>query len=201
MRYAEPIQRLIKAFSGLPGIGAKTAARLALFVLNSDRGFIDDFVASLTAVKDEVGLCSTCMTFSDVDPCPICSECSDGTRDSSTVCVVGDYKDMAALEAAGTYGGAYHILHGLLAPLKGIGPDEIKLGELVERVSGGSVKELILATPFDGEGEATAAYIMELLKDAGLRLTRIASGVPAGGHIEYMDRATLRTAMEGRREL
>lgn len=215
MQYAEPIQRLIKALSRLPGIGGKTATRLALFVLNSDKAYADELAGSLTGVKEKVGICSRCMTFSDADPCPICN---DESRDRSTVCVVGDYKDMAAIEAAGTYRGVYHILHGLLAPLKGIGPEEIRLGELLERVGqkvgqkvgidsgngeggGGALKEVILATGFDGEGEATAAYIMELLKPSGIKLTRIASGVPMGSHIEYMDQATLGAAMDGRREV
>jgi recombination protein RecR len=133
MRYAEPINRLIEAFSKLPGIGRKTASRLALFVLNSDRGYVEELSGSLVGVKDKVGLCSVCSSFSDNDPCLICS---DGARDRALVCVVGDYKDMVALEAVGSYRGLYHILHGLLAPLKGVGPDEIRIKELVARVEG-----------------------------------------------------------------
>ncbi len=198
MRYAEPISRLIKAFSRLPGIGEKTASRLALFIMNSGRGYVEELAASLIGVKDKVGLCSVCMTFSDNDPCNICS---NGVRDASTVCVVGDYKDMVALEDVGSYTGTYHILHGHLAPLKGIGPDDIKIKELVKRVERKGVKEVILATSFDAEGEATAAYLASALKPYGLKLTRIASGVPVGSYIEYMDHVTLGRAMDGRREV
>jgi recombination protein RecR len=198
MRYAEPISRLIKAFSKLPGIGGKTASRLALFVMNSDREYVEELSGSLVGVKDKVGLCSECSSFSEKDPCSICS---DRTRDAGTVCVVGDYKDMVALEAVGSYRGRYHILHGLLAPLKGIGPDEIRIKELVGRVERKGVKEVILATSFDAEGEATAMYLMKTLKPYGLKLTRIASGVPVGCYIEYMDCATLGRALEGRKEI
>jgi recombination protein RecR len=198
MQYAAPISQLIKAFSKLPGIGEKTASRLALFVLNSDRGYVEEFSRSLIGVKDKVGLCSECMTFSDIDPCSICS---DQSREAGTVCVVGDYKDMVALEAVGSYRGGYHILHGLLAPLKGIGPDEIRIKELISRVERKDVKEVILATSFDAEGESTATYLMKTLKPYGLKLTRIASGVPVGSYIEYMDCATLGRALEGRREI
>lgn len=198
MRYAEPIARLIKAFSRLPGVGLKTASRLAIFVMNSDREYVEELAASLTGVKDRVGLCSRCMTFSEKDPCSICS---DATRDVTTVCVVGDYRDMMALDAVGSYRGGYHILHGLLSPLKGIGPDEIRIKELITRVERDGVKEVILATSFDAEGEATAMYLMKTLKPYGLKLSRIASGVPVGSYIEYMDVATLGRALEGRREL
>jgi recombination protein RecR len=198
MQYAEPISKLIKAFSRLPGIGEKTASRLALFVLNSDREYVEELARSLVDVKNKVGLCSECSSFSDSDPCSICS---DRTRDSGTVCVVGDYKDMVALEGVGSYRGGYHILHGLLAPLKGIGPDEIRIKELISRVERKGVREVILATSFDAEGEATATYLMNTLKPYGLKLTRIASGVPVGSYIEYMDCATLGRAMEGRREV
>lgn len=198
MQYAEPIARLINAFSKLPGIGRKTASRLALFILNSDRRYVEDLSSCLMGVKESVGLCSTCMIFSEQDPCFICS---DAARDASTICVVSDYKDLVALEDAGVYNGRYHILHGALMPLKGIGPDDIKIKELVERVEGGEVNELILATGFDSEGEVTAQYIMKLLKRRGLKLSRIASGVPVGSLIEYMDSTTLARALKGRNEM
>ncbi|MEE9615241.1 MAG: recombination mediator RecR [Thermodesulfobacteriota bacterium] len=201
MQYAEPIKRLVEAFSRLPGIGEKTASRLALYVLNAkggEGGCAEELAKALTEVKQSVGLCSECMSFSERDPCPICA---DNARDPSTVCVVGDYKDMAALESVGSYMGRYHILHGSLAPLKGIGPDEIRIKELLKRVDGGGVKEVILATSFDAEGEATAVYLMKLLKQYGAKLTRLASGVPVGSYIEYMDPSTLGRAMEGRKEL
>jgi len=198
MQYAEPIDRLIKAFTRLPGIGEKTAARLALYILNSKREYVDEFAASLFGVKEKVALCSECMTFSEKDPCRICA---DSMRDASTVCVVSDYKDMMALEAMGAYKGRYHILHGNMAPLKGIGPGEIRIKELSGRVGAGGIKEVILATGFDSEGDATALYIARLLKPSGVKLTRIASGVPVGSFVEYMDGATLGRAMDGRREV
>jgi len=196
MQYADPIERLIKAFSRLPGIGEKTATRLALFVLNKGGGFAAELAESLRDVREKVSLCSGCMSFSETDPCPLCSD--DG-RDGRIVCVVSDYKDMMALEGAGGYSGVYHILHGNLAPLKGVGPDEIRIAELVSRVEAGGVEEVILATGFDADGEATSAYIAGLLRHYGVRLTRLASGVPVGGYIEYMDGATLGRAMDGRR--
>lgn len=198
MQYAEPIDRLIKAFSMLPGVGEKTAARLALYILNSKKEYVDDLRACLLNVREKVSLCSVCMTFSDKDPCAICS---DRSRDAATVCVVSDYKDMVALEAMGGYKGAYHILHGNMAPLKGIGPDEIRIKELVKRVETNAVKEVILATAFDSEGEATALYISKLLRSQGLKMTRLASGVPVGSFVEYMDGATLTRAMAGRKEV
>ncbi|MCK5237827.1 MAG: recombination protein RecR, partial [Deltaproteobacteria bacterium] len=140
MRYAGPIERLIQALSMLPGVGEKTASRLALYVLNSDDdAYVDELCACLRDVKDNVRLCSICMTFSEVDPCAICSS---SERDLSKVCVVGDYKDMVAIESAGTYKGLYHVLHGLLAPLKGIGPDDIKIDELLARIRGSQEAEI-----------------------------------------------------------
>lgn len=198
MQYAEPIDRLIKAISRLPGIGEKTATRLALYILNSKKEYVGELVESLLGVKEKVALCSSCMTFSDTDPCQICA---DSGRDPHTVCVVSDYKDMMALEAMGGYRGTYHILHGNLAPLKGVGPDDLKIRELVERVEKNGVKEVILATGFDSEGESTSAYLARLLKPCSAKLTRIASGVPVGSYVEYMDGATLGRAMEGRKEV
>ncbi len=196
MRYAEPIDRLIKAFSRLPGIGEKTAARLALYILNSKSEYVDELAASLSDLKHRVALCSGCMSFSAADPCHICA---DEQRDAGTVCVVSDYKDMMALESAGGYGGRYHVLHGNLAPLKGIGPDELRIKELLEKVRANGVEEVILATGFDAEGEATSAYIAGLLKPYQVKLTRLASGVPVGSYVEYMDSVTLSRAMDGRR--
>lgn len=198
MQYAEPIDSLIKSISRLPGIGEKTATRLALYILNAKREYVDELAANLVGVKEKVSLCPVCMTFSDTDPCGICA---DSSRDASVICVVSDYRDMMALESMGGYSGAYHILHGSLAPLKGIGPDELRIGELVSRVSAGSVSEVILATGFDAEGEATAAYLARLLKPTGVKLTRLASGIPMGSFVEYMDGATLGRAMAGRRDV
>ncbi len=196
MRYAEPIDRLIKAFSRLPGIGEKTATRLALYVLNSKSDCADELIVSLTGLKERVALCSGCMTFSSVDPCPICS---DAKRDAGVVCVVSDYKDMVALELTGGYKGRYHVLHGSLAPLKGVGPDELRIKELLDRVEANGVEEVILATGFDAEGDATSTYIAGLLKPYPVKLTRIASGVPVGSYVEYMDSVTLSRAMDGRK--
>ena len=197
MRYAEPISRLIKAFSGLPGIGEKTAGRLALYVLNARMDYVNELVESLLNVKENVRLCSGCMGFSEADPCGLCS---DHSRDGTTICVVSDYKDMVAMEAAGSFRGRYHVLHGAIAPLKGVGPDEIKLKELVSRVRKGNVAEVILATSFDAEGETTALYIKKALAGFGVKTSRLASGVPVGGSIEYMDPSTLGRAMDGRKE-
>ncbi len=198
MRYAGPIERLIKGFSGLPGIGEKSATRLALFILNSKKGFAEELAASILEVREKLTLCSECMAFSDTDPCAICS---DEGRSTETVCVVSDFKDMMALEDAGQYRGRYHVLHGSLAPLKGIGPDDLRIAELLERLRSGAVSEVVLATGFDSEGEATSIYLTRLLKPLGLKITRLASGVPVGSYIEFMDRATLGRALDGRREV
>ena len=187
----------------LPGVGEKTASRLALYVLNSDDdAYVDELCACLRDVKDNVRLCSICMTFSEVDPCAICSS---SERDLSKVCVVGDYKDMVAIESSNAlssaelgYQGTYHILHGLLAPLKGVGPEDIRVGELTRRVAGGKVEEVIIATGFDSEGEATAAFVADILRPYEIKLTRIATGVPSGGSIEYMDAKTIARALVGR---
>lgn len=198
MQYAEPINNLIRAISRLPGIGEKSATRLALFVLNADREYVASLAEAIATVKEKVSLCSVCMTFSDTDPCRICS---DAGRDADTVCVVSDYKDMTAIESMGGYKGTYHILHGNLAPLKGVGPDELRLKELMKRVESRAIREVILATGFDSEGEATAVYISRLLKPFGVKTTRLASGIPVGSYVEFMDGATLGRALSGRREL
>lgn len=198
MQYAEPINNLIRAISRLPGIGEKTATRLALFILNADKGYVSELSEAISSLKEKVALCSVCMTFSEADPCRICS---DPQRDQSTVCVVSDYKDMMAIESMGGYKGSYHILHGNLAPLKGVGPEEIRIGELAARIHSGGVKEVILATGFDAEGEATSVYLSRLFKESGVKVTRLASGIPVGSYVEFMDGATLGRALEGRREL
>ncbi len=194
-----------------------------MFILNGKREFSDELVRALIDVKENVTLCPECMSFSAVTPCRVCA---DSSRDASVICVVSDYKDQLALETAGSYNGTYHVLHGLLAPLKGIGPDEIKIKELIDRVRPGgqrgvgetgategseqgtdgcetrvSIREVILATSFDAEGEATALYINKLLGEFDVKITRIASGIPVGSYIEYMDPNTLGRAMNGRNEL
>ncbi|MCC6503532.1 MAG: recombination protein RecR [Deltaproteobacteria bacterium] len=198
MQYAEPINNLIRAITRLPGIGEKSATRLALFILNADGGYVASLADAIATVREKVSLCSVCMTFSDTDPCRICD---DAGRDSATVCVVSDYKDMTAIESMGAYKGTYHILHGNLAPLKGVGPDELRLKELLRRIDAGGIKEVILATGFDSEGESTSAYISKLLKSSGVKVTRLASGIPVGSYVEFMDGATLGRALDGRREV
>lgn len=198
MKYAEPILRLIDALTRLPGVGNKTASRLALYILNAKRSYVEEFAEALLEVKDKVRLCSECMSFSESD---LCKVCSDHSRHPETVCVVSDFRDMAAIEASGSYRGRYHILHGLLAPLKGVGPDDIKLGELMNRVNNSNIEEIIIATSFDSEGESTAAYLGDMLKDSSVKITRIASGVPVGSFIEYMDKETLSRALDGRKEI
>lgn len=198
MRYAGPIERLIKGFSGLPGIGEKSATRLALFVLNSKKGYAEELAAGILDVRENLTLCAGCMAFSDVNPCEICS---DTGRNAGTICVVSDFKDMMALESAGDYRGRYHVLHGNLSPLKSIGPEDLRIKELLHRVRDEGVKEVVLATGFDSEGEATSMYLARLLKPCGVKITRLASGVPMGSYIEFMDRATLGRAMAGRREV
>jgi recombination protein RecR len=197
MRHIESIERLIKAFAGLPGIGEKTAARLAVFILNAKKEYAEELAGAIAGVKEAVRLCRVCAGFSNSDVCPLCA---DGSRDASTVCVVGDYRDMVAIEASGSYRGAYHILHGLIVPLRGRGPEEIKIKELVERAKTNGIREVILGMPFNAEGETTALYIKKVLEPFGIRLTRIATGVPAGSLIEYMDPRTLGRALEGRKE-
>ncbi len=198
MQYAGPINDLIRAISRLPGIGEKTATRLALFILNSEREFAAGLAEAIASVKDKVALCSVCMTFSEEDPCRVCA---DPRRDPSIICVVSDFKDMMAIESMGGYRGRYHVLHGSLAPLKGVGPEEIRIRELAARLEAGGVSEVILATGFDSEGEGTSAYLTRLLKPYGARVTRLASGIPVGSYVEFMDGATLGRALEGRREL
>lgn len=196
--YAEPIIRLIKEFSKLPGVGEKTASRFAFYVLNTNKEYVQKLVKSLIDVKEKIMLCSSCFNLSDKNPCSICS---DATRRDNIICVVEDIKDMAAIEKMGGFKGRYHILHGTLSPLKGIGPEDIKVNELIDRVRQGVVEEIILATNSDMDGEATALYITRLLKPMGVRVTRIATGIPVGSDLEYIDGATLGRAMEGRREV
>ncbi|OGQ44404.1 MAG: recombination protein RecR [Deltaproteobacteria bacterium RIFCSPLOWO2_02_44_9] len=196
--YAEPIVRLIKEFSRLPGVGEKTASRFAFYVLNANKEYVENLAKSIVEVKEKIMFCSKCFNLSDRNPCLICS---DNARQEDMVCVVEDVKDMAAIEGMGGFKGRYHILHGTLSPLKGIGPDDIKIGSLVERARQGAIKEIILAVSSDIDGEATVLYITRLLKPMGIKITRIATGIPVGSDIEYMDGATLGRAMEGRREL
>ena len=194
--FIEPIARLIGAFQKLPGVGQKTAQRYALKVINMSESEVKDFADSLLYAKNNVKYCSVCGNYTDRDPCEIC-----GTRDRSVVCVVKDPKDVMAIERIRDYNGVYHVLHGVLSPMEGVGHNDIRLKELVARVGADNVKEVIVATNPDVEGEATAMYIARLLKPLGVKVSRIAQGISIGSDLEYADEVTLSKAIENRREL
>ena len=194
----EPIEKLTTQLSRLPGIGRKTAQRLAYHILSIPEAQAKELADAITDARENVCNCPVCGTFTDVVPCRICA---DDKRDSSVICVVCDPRDVAAMEKVREFRGKYHVLHGVLSPMEGIGPNDIRIRELVERVSDGTVKEVILATNPDVEGEATASYIARLLKPMGITCTRIAHGIPIGGNLEYTDEVTLAKALEGRRLL
>jgi recombination protein RecR len=196
--YPEPIAKLIDAFSRLPGIGPKTAARLAFYVLRMKEEEVIDFAKALVSVKRNLTYCSVCCNITDTDPCRICS---DKTRDVSVICAVQEPKDVVAMERTREYAGQYHVLHGAISPIEGIGPDDIRITELVKRLGDERVQELILATNPTIEGEATAMYLSRLVKPFGIKVTRIARGLPVGGDLEYADEVTLSKALEGRQEL
>ncbi|QHA90027.1 recombination mediator RecR [Bacillus sp. N1-1] len=198
MHYPEPISKLIDSFMKLPGIGPKTAVRLAFFVLEMNDDDVLDFGKALVNAKRQLTYCSVCNHITDTDPCRICS---DNHRDESVICVVQDAKDVIAIEKMKDYTGLYHVLHGAISPVEGIGPEDIKVPELLKRLQDDKVTEIILATDPTIEGEATAMYIARLVKPTGIRITRIAHGLPVGGDLEYADEVTLSKAMEGRREL
>jgi len=192
--------RLVKELSRLPGIGEKTASRLAFNLLNRPRDEVIALAESLLEMKERVGLCSECFGLSDA---PRCRICDDPEREHNLICVVEGPADLMAIERARTFGGIYHVLHGAIAPLDGIGPDDIKIGELLARLRDdeAAVSEVIIATNATVEGEATALYLAKVLKPIGVRATRLARGLPAGGDLEYSDSATLSSALSGRREL
>ncbi len=196
--YSPSIEKLIEAFERLPSIGNKTAARLAFYILNSSEEETNEFVQAIINAKKNLKYCSTCFNISDTDPCTICANAG---RDKSTICVVEDVKDVVAMEKTHEFKGVYHVLHGSISPINGIGPDDIKIKELLSRLMDGSVKEVILATNPRVEGEATAIYLSKLIKPLGITVTRIAHGIPVGGDLEYTDEVTLSRALEGRRAL
>ncbi|MNH93763.1 Recombination protein RecR [compost metagenome] len=198
MYYPEPIAKLIDAFSRLPGVGPKTAGRLAFHVLRMKEDDVIDFAKALVNVKRNLHYCSICCNITDIDPCRICQ---DKGRDGSTICVVQEPKDLVAMERTREFQGYYHVLHGAISPMEGIGPDQIHIAELLKRLSDDKVQELILATNPNIEGEATAMYLSRLVKSFGLKVTRIAHGLPVGGDLEYADEVTLTKALEGRREI
>jgi recombination protein RecR len=193
--YPPSILKLIESFSKLPGIGEKTAERLTMHVLRAPRNEAEQLSRSIQGIKEKVRLCSMCFAFSDAD---ICNICSDQRRTSSILCVVEQPPDMVAIEKSGSFAGLYHILQGVLSPMNGIGPDSIRIKELISRIAQGKIKEVILATSTNVEGEATAAYIAERLENYTVKVTRIASGVPMGGDLKYVDQVTLKRAMDTR---
>ena len=193
--YPSSIVKLIKNLSRLPGIGEKTAERLAMHILRSSTKEAEQLSLSIREIKEKVRLCSVCYALSDTD---VCNICSDPTRNNSILCVVEQPADMVAIEKSGSYTGMYHVLQGVLSPMDGIGPENIRIRELISRIAEGEVKEVVLATSTNVEGEATAAYIAERLESYGINITRIASGVPMGGDLKYVDMVTLKRAMEGR---
>lgn len=196
--FSPSIEKLIESFERLPSIGHKTAVRLAFHMLNSSEEETNSFVSSILNAKKNLKYCTKCYNISDMDPCPICV---NPKRDQSIICVVEDVKDIIAMERTHEFKGVYHVLHGSISPMNGIGPDDIKVKELLARIMDGQVKEVILATNPRVEGEATAMYIAKLIKPLGIRATRIAHGIPVGGDLEYTDEVTLMKALEGRREI
>ena len=196
--YSPSIEKLIQSFEKLPSIGNKTAARLAFYMLNASEEETNEFVSSIINAKKNLKYCSKCYNISDTDPCPICG---NPKRDPSVICVVEDVRDIIAMEKTHEFKGVYHVLHGSISPMNGIGPDDIKIKELLARLMDGTVKEVILATNPRVEGEATAMYLSKLIKPLGIKVTRIAHGIPVGGDLEYTDEVTLSKALEGRREL
>ena len=198
MSQPEPLTRLIEHLQRLPGIGRKSAQRLAFHVMKSPREDAERLAEALRDVKDKVLYCTTCNNVTDADPCPICT---DDARDARVICVVEEPTNVLAIERSRDFNGRYHVLMGALSPLQGIGPDDLRIKGLLTRVDSGGVEEIILATNPNVEGEATAIYLARLLKPLGVRVTRIAMGVPVGGDLEYADDITMHKAIEGRREV
>ncbi len=196
--YAKPLNRLINELSKLPGIGGKTAQRLAFHILSMDDKEAMDLADAISNAKTSMTYCSVCGNLTDTDPCAICG---DDTRDKSVICIVESPKDVVAMEKIREYRGYYHVLHGAISPMDGIGPDDINLKSLIVRLQDETVKEIIIATNPNIEGEATAMYIARLIKPSGIKVSRIAHGIPVGGDLEYADEVTLLKAVEGRREL
>ena len=198
MEQIAPLAKLIEHFRALPGIGAKTAVRLAYHVLDMEAGEAKALAGAIIEAKEKIGFCNTCFNLSDRNPCVICASAE---RDHSLICVVEQPQDVAAMERMRDFRGVYHVLHGALSPLEGVGPGDIRIKELSGRLADETVKEVIMATNPNVEGEATAMYIAKLLKPMGIKVTRIAHGLPVGGDLEYADEVTLSKAMENRREI
>lgn len=193
--FVVPLDRLIQEFDKLPGIARKNAQRLAFHIINMDEKQVENFASAIIEAKKKIKICTVCQNITDSE---VCSICSDKTRDNTTVCVVEDAKDVFAFEKLNEYKGTYHVLHGLISPMDRKGPDDIKIKELLARISKGDIKEVIMATNPTVEGEATAMYISKLLKPMGITVTRLAYGIPVGGDLEYADEVTLLRALEGR---
>ena len=196
--FAPPVERLIEEFARLPGIGQKTAQRLAFHVLNSTKEDAERFAGAILQAKQQIFTCKVCQNLTDSEVCPIWS---NPTRDRGLICVVADPRDVIAFERTREFNGLYHVLHGTISPLNHVGPDDIRIRELLQRVADEDVQEVIIATNPDTEGEATAMYISRLLRPFGIRVTRLAYGIPVGGHLEFIDEVTLMRALEGRREI
>jgi recombination protein RecR len=199
---ADPIQRLVRELARLPGIGERTATRLAFHILRRPAAQVRELASALVDVVDQIRTCSVCMNLTQEDPC---GPCRDERRDPTVVCVVASPSDLVAIDRAGEFRGRYHVLHGLLSPLDGVGPDDLRIAELVRRLGPGEdgrgVAEVIVATSASVEGEATAMYLARLIKPLGVKVTRIASGIPVGGELEYTDQATIARALAGRAPL
>lgn len=193
-----PVERLIQAFAKLPGVGEKTATRFVFYLLRASRQIAKDLSEALHQLHEKVKLCSTCCNIADQDPCRVCS---DPRRDSGVICVVQEPSDLSAIEKTDSYRGHYHVLHGALSPLEGIGPEDLKFKELLVRLKDSVAKEIILATDANVEGDATSLYLAGLLKPLGLRISRLALGMPVGGELDYLDPSTLAKALEERREM
>ncbi len=198
MAYTPALARLIKLLSEMPGIGEKTAARLAFFILRSKGSYAADLGTAISAVRENTRFCSICFGLTETDPCTICD---NPKRDDTLICVVEEPSDVIAIERTLGFRGKYHVLHGSISPLDGRGPDELRIKELLRRMEPGTVQEVVLATNPTVEGEATAVYLARLLKPLGVEVSRIAHGVPVGGHLEYADHVTLGRAIEGRRRM
>ena len=197
-KFAEPMARLIDELKKLPGVGGKSAQRLAFHILRASAEDAEDLAAAIRNLKEKLHLCSVCSNITDIDPC---SYCTSATRNQRLVCVVEEPTNIASIEKARFYNGVYHVLHGAISPLHGVGPEHLRIPSLMRRIESGNLDEVIIATNPTIEGEATAVHLTSLLKRPGVKITRIATGIPAGSDIEYADEVTMLKAMEGRREL
>ena len=196
-KVAEPINQLIRRLARFPGVGEKTASRLALYILRCSKEEAVDLAKSIINVKEKITLCAICYNLTDQNPCIICK---NEKREKEVVCIVEEPGDLMALEGSGEFRGGYHVLHGVISPLDGVNPDDIRIKELMERLKGNKIKEVIIATNPTTNGNATALYLSKLIKPLGVKVTRIAQGIPIGGDIEYTDEVTLKKALQGRRD-